>query len=104
MFDAIFNGLDVAEHHRGRRAEAEPVGHVHDFEPIVAHGFEGRDSLTDAIHENFAATAGNGAETRGFEIADNFLERLAEYFTEMDELAGTKTVDVDLGEASFDVG
>ena len=59
MLDAVFNRLNVAEHHRGTRIQSEPVRDVHDFEPVVAHGFEWRDALAHAVHENFPAAAGN---------------------------------------------
>ena len=29
--------------------------HVHHFKPIIAHGFQRRDALTDTVHENLAA-------------------------------------------------
>ena len=56
---------------------------IHDLEPVIAHGFQRRNALAHTVHENFAAAAGNGAETGGFEIADDFFERLVEDFAEM---------------------
>ena len=63
MFDAVFNRFHVAKHHRGAGIEAEPMGDVHDFQPVVAHGFERGNALAHAVHEDFAAAAGNGAES-----------------------------------------
>ena len=40
MLDAVFNRLDVAEHHRRARIQTEPVRHVHHFQPVAAHGFQ----------------------------------------------------------------
>lgn len=103
MFDAVFGGLDVAEHHGGAGVEAETVGDVHDFEPVVAHGFEGGDALADAVNEDFAAAAGYGAEAGGDELADDFFEGKIEDFAEVDKFAGAEAVDVDGGELLFDV-
>jgi hypothetical protein len=61
MFNAVFNRLDVAKHHRGRGIKSEPVRHIHDFQPVAAHGLERRNAFAHAVHENFPAAAGNGA-------------------------------------------
>ena len=103
MLNAVFNRLDVAEHHRRAGIQSQPVRHVHHFQPVVAHRFERRNALAHAVHQNFPAAAGNRAETGGLEIADDFLQRLVEHFAEMDELAGAETVNVDLRKFVFDV-
>jgi len=103
MLDAVFNGLDVAEHHRRAGRESETMRHVHDFEPVVAHRLERRDALTHAIHQDFAAAAGNRTESGRLEIADDGFQRFVEHFAEMHEFARTETVDVEIGEFVFDV-
>ena len=35
------------------------VRHVHDFEPVAAHGFERGNALAYAVHENFTAATGD---------------------------------------------
>ena len=79
----------------------EPMRHVHDFEPVVAHRLERRDALAHAVHENFPAAAGNRAEAGRLEIADDFFQRLVEHFAEMDELARAEAVDVEAREICF---
>ena len=59
MFDAIVERLDVAEHHRRARIQAELVRDRHDFEPLVALALQRRDLVAHAIDENLAATAGD---------------------------------------------
>ena len=103
MLDAILNRLDVAEHHRRAGIQTQPMRHIHDFEPVVAHRLERRNFLAHAVHENFPAAAGNRAQPGLHEIADDFLQRLVEHFAEMDELARAEPVDVDLRKLRFDV-
>ena len=69
MLDAVLDGLDMAEHHRGGGVQAEPVRHVHDFEPVVAHRLERRDALAHAVHQDFPAAAGDRAQAGRLEIA-----------------------------------
>lgn len=98
MFESVFDGFDVAEHHGGGGGEAVFMGDFHDFEPLVAGGFEGGDTFTDAVDEDFAASAGDGAEAGLGELADDIVERELEDFAEVDELTGAEAVDIDCGE------
>src|SRR6266516_814000 len=79
------------------------MGHVHDLEPIIAHGFQRRNPLAHAIHENLATAARNRAKPCGLEIRDNSLEWLIKDFTKMDELTRAEAMDVDPREFAFDV-
>src|ERR1035441_529784 len=74
---------------------------VHDLEPVIAHRFEGRDALAHAVHQDLAATAGNGAKAGSFEIPDDLLQRFLEHLPEVDELTRAKAVDVDLRELAL---
>src|SRR5258706_2877416 len=80
------------------------MGDIHDFEPVAAHCFERGNSLTNPIDQDFATSARDGTEAGGFEVGDNFVERLVEDFAEMNELARTKAVDIDLRKFRFYVG
>src|SRR5439155_22977650 len=77
--------------------------HVHHFEPVVAHRLERRDAFADTAHEYLAAAAGNRTEARRLEQGNNLLQRQFEHLAEMDELARTETVNVDLRELRFEV-
>ena len=77
--------------------------HIHDLEPVIAHGFERRDALANAINQDFAAATRNRAQPGGFEIGDDRLKRLVEDFAEMDEFARTESVNVDLRELAFEM-
>ena len=103
MFDAVVDAFDVAEHHGGGAVEAEAVGDAHDFEPVVGVALERGDGVADFVDEDFAAAAGDGAESGVLEAADDFLERHAEDFGEVVELGGREAVDVDGGVVGADV-
>src|SRR6266545_7188297 len=77
--------------------------HGHDFEPIVAHGFERRNALAHAVHQDFPAAARDGTEPGFFEVTDDLLQRLVEHFAEMYELARAETMNVDMRKFAFDV-
>ena len=64
----------------------EPVGDPHDLEPLVGVALERRDSVADAIDQDFAAAAGNRAEAGLLESADHFLQRHPEDLGEVVEL------------------
>ena len=103
MLDAVRDGLDVAEHHRGRRTQAEAVRDIHHGEPVVAHGLERRDAFAHAIDENFAAATGDRAKARGVKIGDDFFKRFVEDIAEVNELARAEAVNVHLRKLRFDV-
>ncbi len=103
MLDAVLNRLDMAEHHSGGGVQTHAMCNVHDFEPIVAHRFEGGDALTDPVHQDFAAAAGYRTQARGFEIGDNLVERFVEHLAEMNEFAGTEAMNVDQWKLRFNV-
>src|SRR5438093_390892 len=77
--------------------------HIHHFKPIIAHGFEWRNPLANAIYKNFPAASRNRAKPRRFEIGNDLFERLIKYLAKMDELARAETVNVDCRESRFDV-
>jgi hypothetical protein len=104
VFDAVRDGFDVAEHHGGAGVEALAVCDCHDLQPIVGHGFERGNALADAVDEDFAAAAGDGAEAGGAKFGNDFVEGEIEGIAEMDEFAGAEGVDVDWGKFGFDVG
>ena len=76
---------------------------VHDFEPIIAHRFEWGDSLANAIDQNFAAAAGNGAEAGFSEVGNDCFERKVEDFAEVDEFARAETVNINRWEFLMNV-
>ena len=78
--------------------------HVHDFEPIVTHRFERRNTLTHSIHQDFSAASRNRSEPCLFEIRNDSIQRFVEYFAEMHKLAWTEPVDVYLGKLALKVG
>src|SRR5215469_4100418 len=94
----------MAEHHRSAGIEAQAMRHVHDFEPVVAHGFERRNSLTDTVHKDFSTAARDRSEAGGAEIRNDFFQGFIEHLTEMDELAGAETMDVKIGKLVFNMG
>ena len=80
MFDPILDRLDVTEHHRRARLQAQFVRDLHHFEPLVALAFERRDSVAHAIHQNLAAAAGDRAEPGFLELRDHFPQWHPEHF------------------------
>src|ERR1035437_10102832 len=76
---------------------------VHDLQPIIAHRFERRNTLAHAVHQDFAATARNGSQASRLEIPDDLLQRFLKDLAEVDELARTEAVNVDLLELALHV-
>jgi hypothetical protein len=76
---------------------------VHDLQPIIAHRLERRNALAHAVHQYFAAAARDGPQPRSLEISDNLLQRLLKHLAEVDKLARTEAVDVDLRELALHV-
>src|ERR1035437_443900 len=76
---------------------------VHDRQPVIAHCLEGRNALAHAVHQDLAAAARNGPQARSLEIPDDLLQRLLKDLAEVDELARTEAVDVDLLELALHV-
>src|ERR1700690_2398372 len=79
------------------------MGDIHYFQPIVAHGLERRNSLAHAVDQDLSAAARDRPESRCFEIRNDFFQRFAKHFSEMNELAWTEPVNIDLREPRFDV-
>lgn len=79
------------------------MGNIHHFQPIVAHGLEWRYSLAHAVDQDLSASARDRPESCDFEIRNDFFQRLAKDFSEMNELAWTESVNIDLREPRFDV-
>jgi len=59
--------------------------------------------LTHAIHQDFAAAAGNRAEASLYKITDNGFQRFIEDVAEMDELTWAETVYVKSGKFIFNM-
>src|SRR5215471_4314107 len=104
MLNAIFDTFHMTEHHGGGGVESEPMGHIHDLKPIIAHCFERRNALPHAVHQDFTTAAWNRTQTRGLELGDDVLERQSEHLSEMNELARTEAVNIELRKFGFDVG
>src|SRR6266576_2520635 len=77
---------------------------IHHLEPITAHRLERRNPLTDAIDQDLATPTRDGSQAGQFEVSNNLFEGLVEDFTEMNELARTKAVNVYRREFGFDMG
>src|SRR2546425_1898287 len=77
--------------------------HVHHAQPFIAHRLERSNPVAHAIHQDFAAAAGNRAKPRLHEIADDLLDWFVEKLLECDELAWTEAMNVDLRKLAFDV-
>ena len=76
---------------------------VHRLELVVAHRLERRYAFADTFHEYFAPAAGNRTQSGNFEITNDSSQRFFEHFAEMNELARTEPVNVDLRKFRFDV-
>src|SRR6476660_1888022 len=76
---------------------------IHHAQPIVTHCFQWRNSLAHAVNEDFAATTRNRPKASLRELRDDLFQRQSEHFPKMDELARTKSVNIDLWELTFDV-
>src|SRR4029078_2635964 len=57
MFDAIFEGFDVAKNHGSARFQSELMCDLHYLEPLVTVDFQRRDPLAYPVDKDFAATA-----------------------------------------------
>ena len=101
MLDPVLQRLHMAEHHRRRRTQPQPMRRVHHLQPIVAHGFERRDAPPHPVHQYFPAPAGDRSQSRPDEPRDDLLQRHSEDLPEMDEFARTEAVNVDRGELLF---
>src|SRR5689334_17220993 len=62
VLDPLLERLDVAPHHRGRGAHAEPVGGAHDLQPLVGGRLLRRDDLAHAVDQDLGAAAGERVE------------------------------------------
>ena len=72
-------------------------------QPIVGHRLEGRNPLAHAIHQNLAATAGNGTKARAGELPDDILQRQTKDLAKMNELARAESMDVELRKFALNV-
>src|SRR5882724_1493556 len=79
------------------------MSNIHDAEPIITHRFQWRNALADAVDEDFAATPRNRTKAGLRELRDNLSQWQSEDFAEMNELARTKSVNIDLRELGFNV-
>src|SRR4051794_19130023 len=77
--------------------------HIHDLQPIIAHGLQWRDALPHAIDEDFTAAPGYGTEAGPLEISNCFFERFAEHLAKMDKLARAEPMSVDCRKFAFNV-
>ena len=96
MLDAIFERFDVAEHHRAARIQPQLVRDVHDLQPRVGFAFQRSDAVAHRVHEDFAAAAGDAAESGVLEFRDDLAQRHLEYFGKMLKLWRAETVDIDV--------
>src|SRR3989442_1846884 len=77
--------------------------HINDAEPIVDSRFQRRDGLADAVHEDFATSPRDRPKASLRELREDLFQWQSENLTEMNELARTESMDVDLRELAFDV-
>jgi hypothetical protein len=96
VLDAIFDCLHVTEHHRRARFQSELMRDLHHFQPLVAVDLERRNFLSNAVHQDFTATARDRSEPCALELRDHFSQRHPESFGEMLELRRTESVNVDV--------
>ena len=95
VFDTFFDGLYMAEHHGGGGGEVLAMGDGHDFQPVIAHGLERRNFLAHAIDEDFATSAGDGAEASRRKVAHQVFQRFIKDITEMHKLTWAEAMHVD---------
>ena len=96
MFDAVFDRLDMTEHHRRARFQSELVRYLHHFQPTITVDLERRNSLAHAIDQDFTTAARDRAQARLFELPDHFAQRHPKRFREMLEFRWTESVDVNV--------
>ena len=103
MLDPLRKRLCVAEHH-GRRTDAtHPMPNPHHVKPIVGHDLTSRDRRSNAIDQDFRASAGDTTKPRSFESLENGLNRKLVHFREMVQLGRAESVDVHIWIMGFDV-
>ena len=67
---------------------------LHDLEPAIGTSLLGCHDVTDTLHEDFAAAAGNRIEARGLELADHVARVHAEARREEVDFARREAVNV----------
>ena len=95
VFDAIPCRIDVAHHHRARRAHPLLVGDPHDPQPIVGRRLDVTDLVTHALREDLAPAARQGHQARVDEPLHDLADVHAPEPLELDELRRAEGVDVD---------
>src|SRR5205085_1149908 len=69
---------------------------LHHFQPLVAVDLKRRNFLSNAVHQNFTATARDRSESCALESRDHFSQRHPESFGKMLEFRRTESVDIDV--------
>ena len=103
MFDALFDGFDVAEHHGRAGRDTEFVGLAHDLKPLPCFAFFRGDEVADTIDEDFTPGAGDGIEPSLLKPGQNGLDRQLKQIAEEADLFRAKAMNVQIREVVFDV-
>src|SRR5260370_40361 len=79
MANPVMDCFADADHHRGRGAQAKPMGFTMNHQPFISLAFERTNRLTDFIIQNFTTTSRHGVETGRLQPFDNASKREFRY-------------------------
>src|SRR5213592_1083533 len=102
MLDAVFNGLDVPVEHRTVRADAQAMSGAMDLYPIFTRQLLVGDGHPHALSEDLGATARQCVETGLAQGCENFLDRKFIDASDVGDLDGGQSLDVDVGVSRFE--
>ena len=103
MFDTFDVSLDVAEHHRACRTTAELMPDPIDFEPLFRQRLVLGERFSNAVHQDFASTAGQAAKAGLFKPRKRFAQGQFVEFREVPDLRRAKCMQIDGGETGVQV-
>ena len=98
VFDAVLDGLDVAEHHGGRGIQAQPVRRIHDASQSSLIALSGEMRWRTRSTRISPPPPGMEPRPAARKSAMIFSSGSWKTSAEMDELAGAEAVDVHLRE------
>src|ERR1700729_2136670 len=93
----------MPEHHRAGRSPTELVPDPIHVQPFLGERLVLGEFFAHAVHEDFAAAAGEAAKTRILESPQYFIKRELVDLVEVPDLGRAEGVKVDLREAALEI-